>query len=112
MLMGVPSGNWKDKKFRMKKYKIIFSDRALLDIEETVAYYNEQKAGLGKRFANEVHKTLNSIKKNPFYAAVRYEDIRCAVVSVFPYLIHYEIEIAMNSVRIVSVFNTFRKELW
>ena len=55
----------------MKKYKIIFSENALLDIEEAVIYYNEQQKNLGKKFAKEVQSTLNSIKKNPFYAMVR-----------------------------------------
>jgi len=42
--------------------------------------------GLGKRFASQLLLTLNAIKRNPFFASVRYDDIRCAQVKKFPYL--------------------------
>ena len=96
----------------MKQYKVIFSENALIDIEESVLYYDSQKRGLGKKFATQVQTTLKSIKKNPFYATVRYGEIRCAVVNIFPFLIHYQIEINTTVVRILAVYNTSRKPLW
>ncbi len=96
----------------MKKYKVIFSENALADIEDGVFYYNEQRKGLGKRFAIAVQATLNSIRKNPFFAGVRYDDIRCAAVGVFPYLVHYKIETDTRAVKILSVYSTYKKELW
>jgi ParE-like toxin of type II ParDE toxin-antitoxin system len=96
----------------MKKYNVIFSASAIIDIEEAVIYYNEQQKNLGKKFAKEIRSTLNSIKRNPFYASIRYADIRCAVVPVFPFLIHYHIETETKKVRILSVYNTYRKPLW
>lgn len=62
----------------MKKYQVIFSPLALNDIEQAVGYYNEQQHGVGKRFAVQIQVTLNAIKKNPFFASVRYDDVRCA----------------------------------
>ena len=96
----------------MKKYKVIFSPNALKDIEEAVIYYNGQQKNLGKKFAREVQSTLKSIKDNPFYSSIRYDDIRCAVVSVFPFLIHYHVERDINTVKILSVYNTYRQPLW
>ncbi len=96
----------------MKRYKIIFSENALLDIEEAVLYYNSQQNGLGKKFAIEVQATLSSIKKNPFYASIRYAEIRCAVVNIFPFMIHYQIEMDLDTIRILSVYNTNRRPLW
>ena len=82
----------------------------MLDIEVGVKYYNEQQLGLGKRFAKEVRYSFISIKTNPFYCGIRYNDIRCAVVSVFPFMDHYKIELASKTVKIISVYNTYRKE--
>ena len=96
----------------MKKYKIVFSENALRDIEETVIYYNEQQKNLGKKFAIEVQSTLNSIKRNPFYSSIRYNDIRCAFVNIFPFLVHYKIETDINTVKILSVYHTNRNPLW
>jgi hypothetical protein len=96
----------------VKKYKIIFSENALLDIEEAVIYYNEQQKNLGKKFASEVQSTLKYIKTNPFYVSVRYDDIRCAVVDIFPFLVHYKIEADINTVKILSVYHTNKNPLW
>jgi hypothetical protein len=96
----------------MKKYKVIFSKSALLDIEEAVNYYNVQQKNLGKKFAKEIHATLISIERNPFYSTVRYQNIRCAVVGIFPFLIHYQVETDVNIVKILSIYNTNRKPLW
>ena len=42
----------------MKKYKIIFSPRALPDMREARLWYNLQQRGLGKRFTEDVRKLL------------------------------------------------------
>ena len=96
----------------MTRYRIIFSENALIDIEEAVSYYDSQQKGLGKKFAARTQATLNSVKKNPFYSSVRYGEIRCAVVSVFPFLIHYQVDAETNTIRILAVYNTYRKPLW
>ncbi len=55
----------------MKHFKVIFSPNALTDIEKATDYYNEQKAGLGKRFAQQVQSTLKTIKGNPYFSSIR-----------------------------------------
>ena len=60
----------------MKKYKVIYSPHALIDLEDAVYYYNEQQKGLGKRFAAQVQLALKAIKANPHFASFRYEDVR------------------------------------
>jgi plasmid stabilization system protein ParE len=96
----------------MKKYKIIFSKNAEIDIEQAVIYYDEQQKDLAKRFIEEVQKTLDNIKTNPYYARVRYADIRCAIVNIFPFLIHYNIQEDLRTIRILAVYSTYRKPLW
>lgn len=96
----------------MNGYNVVFSERALNDIEEAIGYYNSKQPDLGKKFALEIQSTLSSIKLNPFYTSVRYNDVRCAAVSVFPFLVHYQVDSDNSTVRILSVYNTHRKPFW
>ena len=75
----------------MKSFTVIFSPVAFADVEQAVDYYEEKQSGLGKRFGAQLQLTLNTIKRNPFFATVRYDDIRCAGIKKFPYLVHYHI---------------------
>jgi plasmid stabilization system protein ParE len=95
----------------MKKYKVIYSPHALIDLEDAVYYYNEQQKGLGKRFAGQVQLTLKSIKNNPHFASFRYEDVRCAQVPKFPYLVHYTIDEDTRTVLIAAVYSTHQQPL-
>jgi toxin ParE1/3/4 len=96
----------------VKKYTVIFSPLALIDIEQAVYYYNEQQAGLGKRFAGHLQTTLNAIKRNPFFATVRYDDVRCTQVKKFPFLIHYTIDEDTRIVTIAAVYSTYQEPYW
>jgi ParE toxin of type II toxin-antitoxin system, parDE len=75
----------------MKSFTVIFSPDAIDDVEQTVDYYEKKQPGLGKRFATQLQLTLNAVKRNPFFASVRYNDIRCAGIKKFPYLVLYQI---------------------
>ncbi len=68
----------------MKNFEVTFSPVALDDVEETKSYYEKIQTGLGKRFSIQLQATLNSVRQNPFFASVRYDDIRCARVKKFP----------------------------
>lgn len=96
----------------MKRYKVIFSSKALNDIENAVDYYNLQQKGLGKKFVKHTQAALQSIRTNPEYAAIRYEHIRCAIVPKFPFLVHYSFETATKTITILAVFNTSLEPLW
>ena len=95
----------------MKKFAVIFSPAAIDDSEQAVDYYEEQQPSLGKRFAAQLHLTLNAIKRNPFFASVRYDDIRCASIKRFPYLVHYQIDEDELLVTVIAVFSTHKEPL-
>jgi hypothetical protein len=96
----------------MKSFTVIFSPIAIDDAEQAVDYYEEKQNGLGKRFAVQLQITLNSIKRNPFFASIRYDDIRCARVKKFPYLVHYHINEKELLVTIIAVYSTYKEPLW
>lgn len=46
----------------MKGYKLLFSIKALHDLQEARTWYNLQQKGLGKRLMADVKKVIASIK--------------------------------------------------
>jgi hypothetical protein len=76
----------------MHSYHVIFTPRAIKQIQATVDYYNSLQNGLGKRFIQDLKRQLSSVRQHPFSRAIRYDDIRFAVLDKFPYAAHYNIE--------------------
>lgn len=95
----------------MMKYKIIFSSTALNDIKEIKAWYNLQQKGLGKRFYDDIRGAFRSIKLNPHFSAIRYQNVRKALCDKFPYALHYEIDEENRIVTIAGVLHTSRESL-
>ncbi|MBX9783715.1 MAG: type II toxin-antitoxin system RelE/ParE family toxin [Chitinophagaceae bacterium] len=93
----------------MKKFRFIYSPLALSDIEEAKEYYEKIQKNLGKRFLNQLQITMLAIKRNPFFASVRYDDIRCAQMKRFPYLIHSHVDENDFTVTIIAVDSTHKE---
>ena len=96
----------------MKSFTVTFSPVAIDDVEQTVDYYEKQQPGIGKRFAAQLQLTLNAVNRNPFFAAVRYDDIRCAAIKKFPYLVHYQINEDKLVVTIIAVYSSYKEPFW
>ncbi len=96
----------------MKGFTIIFSPVALDDIDQSVDYYKTQQPGLGKRFAAQLQITFNAINRSPFFASFRYDDIRCAAIKKFPYLVHYHINEDELLVTILAVYSAYKEPFW
>jgi plasmid stabilization system protein ParE len=92
-------------------FSISFSERALRDIHKTIQYYEAIQVGLGEKFRLNLTKVLESIQMNALFSSVRYDDIRCARIRRFPYLVHYEL-LKGNQVIILAVYSTHQKPLW
>jgi hypothetical protein len=94
-------------------YKIKLLPEAHLDIKESIEWYNEQKAGLGKRFYESVKLRLDYIKKNPLHYQVSYRDVRNAMVNKFPHQVHYRVEESSKSIIVFGVTHTSRNpKVW
>ncbi len=96
----------------MKGYKLLFSIKALHDLQEARTWYNLQQKGLGKRLIADVKNVIASIKQNPYFASVKFDNIRTAACKTFPYAIHYEIDEADNIISITSIFHFSRRPYW
>ncbi|MFV0530051.1 MAG: hypothetical protein ACK5MD_01255 [Flavobacteriales bacterium] len=73
-------------------YKAIILPLAKLDVSEATSWYNSKQRGLGKQFTDEVRFKVLFICKNPNAVAIRYDYTRCAILDVFPFMIHYTID--------------------
>ena len=96
----------------MKGYQLLFSSAALKDLEEARLWYNLQRKGLGKRLITDVKIVIASIKQNPYFASVKFANVRTSACKTFPYAIHYEIDESDSIIRIVSIFHFSRKPYW
>jgi len=94
-------------------YKSIILPLAKDDIGEAAKWYNNKSQGLGKRFTSEVRGKVHFIKQNPTTFNIRYDNVRTAVLNIFPYMVHYTIDEAKKTVVVSAVFHTSRDpELW
>ena len=87
-------------------YKAIILPLAKQDISEAANWYKSKQKGLGKRFTQEVRSKVLFIRQNPKISAVRYDDVRTAVLDVFPFMIHYTVDDQNKTVIISAVFHT------
>lgn len=87
-------------------YKASILPLAKQDISEAAAWYNSKQKGLGKRFIQEVRTKVLFICENPKATTLCYDDTRCAVLDVFPFMIHYTLDEPNETIRIAAVFHT------
>jgi toxin ParE1/3/4 len=96
----------------MSAYKLFFSPLALTDIRDARVWYEQQQKGLGTKFIADVKQTFISIKSNPQFASIKFDNIRSAACKNFPYAVHYEIDEQEKIVRIISIFHFSRRPYW
>lgn len=86
---------------------------AIRDIEDAAAWYNEQSAKLGNRFKQQVKKQIDLLAIQALNYSVRYANVRCMLIFKFPFLVHYIIDEASNTVQIFAVLHTSRyPKIW
>ena len=94
-------------------YKSIILLLAKEDILEAAKWYNKKSRGLGKRFTAEAREKVRFIRQNPTASNVRFDNVRTAILDIFPYMLHYTIDETSRTVIVSAVFHTSRNpELW
>ena len=69
-------------------FKIVIEPRALADVQSAINYYDEQQAGLGKKFNTVLEKHISYLIKNPFFQ-VAYKDYRVLPLKKYPFVIFF-----------------------
>lgn len=91
------------------RYKIILQDEAISDIREAHHWYEEQLAGLGDRFIDEIDDCFYRISENPQYYGFLTDKFRRISIKHFPFRIVYET--SEDSIIIISVDHTSENKL-
>ena len=87
-------------------YKIVILPPATSDIKDAAHWYESKKEGLGKRFVRFVRKKVTTIAGDPNLYAIRYSDVRTAIIDVFPFMIHFKMEEEAKMIIIIAVLHT------
>ncbi len=83
------------------------------DIKDAALWYNAKQKGLGKRFTSIVRSKVKYICQNPKVIPIRYDEIRCVVLDVFPFIIHFLVSDERKVITIIAIFHTSRDpKLW
>jgi len=85
---------------------IVFRRIAKAEMDESIAWYDNQQERLGLELALEIDRTLARISQNPEQFPLIRGDIRRALLHRFPYSIHFIIE--TDRVVILAVFHAKR----
>jgi plasmid stabilization system protein ParE len=89
------------------KRGVVLRRLAEKEFESSIAYYENQRQGLGQEFRAAIEQYFQRIADNPeWFPAVRGEVRRAVVVRRFPFAIHFLIE--PERIVILSVFHTSR----
>ena len=71
------------------KYKIEFTHSASQDLEYAFLYYENESAGLGWEFRNEIALCIEKIIDDSVSYQVYFNNIRKIFVTRFPYLLYF-----------------------
>lgn len=86
-----------------------YSEEAQLDLLKAVKWYNGLNSQLGKRLKREIKNVEIQILSNPSFASIKYRNVRTVACKIFPYSIHYEIDVENNHILIISIFHFSRE---
>lgn len=93
----------------MIPHRLTFLSEAGKDVRATVAWYNDQRPGLGDEFIHDLDDTLHRIAAHPeMYSAVT-QTHRRAVLHGFPYFVSYRV--LHDVIQVIGVFHSHRDPL-
>lgn len=89
-------------------YNLQVNRNAEKDIEEAIAWYEEQRAGLGIEFFVELLSVTEQISLHPMRFPSEYAPHRKALMTRFPYAIHFGVNTNAGEVAVLAVWHTKR----
>ena len=87
-------------------FTIYITEAAELDVREAFLWYEKQRNGLGEAFREEIAKTIQTIRYQPFLFQAKYRNIRVAYPNRFPFGLHYYVHEKEKHLDIVACFHT------
>lgn len=91
-------------------WKVVVSPQALAEMDEAISWYQEKSAKAASLLMSELANRFHALERNPFYTR-RYKDIYCIPLKRFPYMLHFQIHMPEQEVRILGCIHTARNPL-
>jgi len=88
-------------------YKVRFSSQIATHLQLAIDYYDELVPGLGEKFLVEFEMRILAISQNPYASAIRYDDVRFALIKKFHYAIHYFINEEQREIIAFALYSTY-----
>jgi toxin ParE1/3/4 len=89
------------------KRRLVLRRTAEREFDESIAWYQREREGLGLEFQATIEDYFQRIAENPEWFPKVRREVRRAVVRRFPFVIHFLIE--TDRIVIISVFHTRRE---
>jgi toxin ParE1/3/4 len=90
----------------VNQYKLVSEPRADLDIEAAFQWYENEQAGIGIEFLDELRAAYNRIVDGPFQYPQLRSKIRRALFKRFPYAVYFSVE--TDAIVVLAVLHTAR----
>ena len=88
-------------------YNVRFSSEIAVHLQTAINYYDELSVGLGEQFLSDFEMQITGVSQNPHSRAIRYDDVRFALINRFHYAIHYYIEESRKEVVAFALYSTY-----
>ena len=90
------------------KYSFDLRQEAVMELLNSVIWYEEQQEGLGKRFRNAFNAKLEQICKEQYLYKKVYKNFHEVLTDTFPFLVVYYVDEKRQKVIVISIFHTSR----
>jgi plasmid stabilization system protein ParE len=88
------------------RHRLILRPEARVDLREVAFWYNEQGAGLGERFVEDLERIFERISENPRQFPRVDQTVHCALLRQFPYKVYFRLH--KESVRVLAILHQRR----
>jgi toxin ParE1/3/4 len=86
-------------------HQVVFRPQAVAEARDALQWYDEQKSGLGAKFADAIDETIRRIAANPPAFPFVHGEIRRAVIRQFPYGIYFRLYGDGDAVVVLAVMH-------
>ena len=84
---------------------VLIDERALIDLQAAIDYYDYKQVGLGEKFESVANKYITQLSESPYFQ-IRYDEVRCLPIKNFPFMIHYSIDEKKQTIIIWAILHT------
>ena len=85
---------------------LLLRPQAQLDVADAAGWYEDQKAGLGIRFLDEMDHVLSRVRVNPFQFPEIDPGVRRGLLQRFPYSVYFSV--GATRIEVIAVLHQHR----